>query len=54
MVEDRTDDRGEIAFEHVAAGTYAVVAESSAGRAQGAATVVEGGDAPLTLRLERR
>ncbi|MBI5489200.1 MAG: carboxypeptidase regulatory-like domain-containing protein [Deltaproteobacteria bacterium] len=51
---DRTDDRGELTLEHLAAGNYVVSVNGEGASGQAAAQVADGGTTTVLVRLERR
>jgi protocatechuate 3,4-dioxygenase beta subunit len=53
-VSNRTDDRGEISFEHLLPGAYAMSVADLSGSAHGSAMVTEGGTTSVTLEVRGR
>jgi len=48
---NRTDDRGEISFEHLLPGAYAATVDDPSGSARSPAVVTEGGTTSVTLEV---
>jgi protocatechuate 3,4-dioxygenase beta subunit len=51
---NRTDDRGEISFEHLLPGAYGMSVADPSGSAHGSAVVTEGGTTSVTLEVPGR